>query len=110
MGKKSMRRDVHKRDSKTIIALVCLCLFFLTSVITQYDNLVENHPYSYSQHSSKKHSLRYTPHEWINITSDADFSKYNFTGSGLKSDPYQIANLEIICNESYGIRLINTTK
>ncbi|UJG41297.1 MAG: right-handed parallel beta-helix repeat-containing protein [Candidatus Heimdallarchaeum aukensis] len=46
----------------------------------------------------------------INITSDEDFSKYAYDGSGREEDPYIIEGYEITGQDVTGIYIANTTK
>lgn len=50
-----------------------------------------------------------TPHENIKIHGDNDIAKYNFTGSGSRTDPYLISGFYIV-HESTCIEIWNTEK
>ncbi|NPD87768.1 MAG: hypothetical protein HGN29_03545 [Asgard group archaeon] len=50
-----------------------------------------------------------TPHPYILITDDGDFTSYSFSGDGSESTPYLIENYNITTG-SYGIYITGTTK
>lgn len=52
----------------------------------------------------------YVPHEPINIVNDEDWKNYNFPGSGTKHDPYRISGYNITTANTFGIKIVNTSK
>lgn len=82
-----------------IIMIVLLTVSFFTMIpfiskITDRENL-------------RKHMSGYTE---IIILRDKDFTTlYNFSGSGIETDPFKIENLQIISNKEIGIHISGTT-
>ena len=88
---------LKKRKPKSIITLICIFLFLLSSAL---NNSV----------SAYDESL-VVPSEKIFIQSDDDFEVLGFSGSGTEVDPYLIENLEIMPGTFYdNIEIMNTTK
>lgn len=91
------------RKKELVLSIIVLILIFNNNNPIQVtEGKIEN--------KTQASSISLIPHEEIVISSDGDFITYGFSRSGTENDPYLIEDLEIIEDQSTGIKISGTTK
>jgi len=87
---------------------ICTLLLFILVVVVQFvsGNLVSQTGHTLGFRAAEQ---GYLPHGPISIMENQEFITEGWPGNGTINDPYEIENLEILCDEETGIFIANTT-